>query len=98
MTPGKAFSNFVGKGEKAVYQHFSFLPFPKRQILVSSKMTEVADDNFKFDETDKVLQRGRKHCGKKRNCLLRAISLFPTVFSKDLYCRHVKTRACLGKG
>ena len=23
--------------------------------------------------------------------------LFP-VFSKDLYCRHVKTRACLGKG
>ena len=23
---------------------------------------------------------------------------FPTVFSKDLYCRHVKTKACLGKG
>ena len=23
---------------------------------------------------------------------------FPTVFSKDLYCRHVKTMACLGKG
>ena len=23
---------------------------------------------------------------------------FPKVFSKDLYCRHVKTRACLGKG
>ena len=22
----------------------------------------------------------------------------PTVFSEDLYCRHVKTRACLGKG
>ena len=30
--------------------------------------------------------------------LLQAISPFPTVFSKDLYCRHVKTRACLGKG
>ena len=28
------------------------------------------------------------------NCLLQAISPFPTVFSKDLYCRHVKTRAC----
>ena len=40
----------------------------------------------------------RKHCGKRRNCSLRAISPFPTVFSKDLYCRHVKTRACLGKG
>ena len=24
--------------------------------------------------------------------------LFPTMFSKDLYCRHIKTRACLGKG
>ena len=23
--------------------------------------------------------------------------LFPQVFSKDLYCRHIKTRACLGK-
>ena len=41
---------------------------------------------------------GRKHCGKRRNCSLRAISPFSTVFSKDFYCRHVKTRACLGKG
>ena len=41
---------------------------------------------------------GRKHCGKRRNCSLRAVSPFPTVFSKDLYCRHVKTRAGLGKG
>ena len=35
--------------------------------------------------------------GKRRNCSLRAISPFSTVFSKDLYCRYVKTRACLGK-
>ena len=35
-------------------------------------------------------QKERKHFGKMRNCLLRAISLFPTVFSKDLYYRHVK--------
>ena len=46
----------------------------------------------------KVFQTSRKHCGTRRNCSLRAISPFPTVFSKDLYCRHVKTRACLGKG
>ena len=32
----------------------------------------------------KVLQIGRKHCGKKRNCSLQAIPPFPTVFSKDL--------------
>ena len=37
-----------------------------------------------------ALQAVRKHCGKRRNCSLRAISPFPTVFSKDLYCRHVK--------
>ena len=24
--------------------------------------------------------------------------LFPQFFSKDMYCSHVKTRACLGKG
>ena len=41
---------------------------------------------------------GRKHCGKRRNCSLRAISPFPAVFSKDLYSRRVKSRACLGKG
>ena len=46
----------------------------------------------------KVLQTGRKHCGKRKNCSLRGISLFPSVFSKSLDCRHVKTKACLGKG
>ena len=46
----------------------------------------------------KVHKTGRKHSGKRRNCSLRAISPFPTVFSKHLCCRHVKTRACLGKG
>ena len=46
----------------------------------------------------KVFETGQKHCGKRRNCSLQAISPFPTVFSKDLCCRHVKTRACLEKG
>ena len=51
--------------------------------LQTSKMREFADDNFRFDEN------GRK--------FFKQISPFPAVFSKDLYCRHVKTRACLGK-
>ena len=29
---------------------------------------------------------------------LEEFSPFPTMFSKDLYFRHVKARACLGKG
>ena len=35
--------------------------------------------------------------GKRRHRSLRAISPFPSVFSEDLYCRDVKTRACLGE-
>ena len=66
------------------------------KILVWSKQKWFADDNSKFEENNKVLQTGRKHCGKRRNCFSRAISPFPTVFSKDLYCRHVETRAYLG--
>ena len=31
-----------------------------------------------------VVQGFRKHCGKRRNCSVRAISLFPTVFSNPL--------------
>ena len=46
----------------------------------------------------KVFQMVRKHCGKRRNCSLRAISPFPTVFSKDLYCRHIKNQGLFGKG
>ena len=57
--------------------------------------TERASDaNFKFDENERVFQTGRKRCGKRGNCSLRAISPFPTVSSKDLYYRHVKTRDC----
>ena len=44
-----------------------------------------------------IFLNDRKHCGKRRNCSLRAISPFPTVFSKGLYCRHVVVRACLGE-
>ena len=49
-------------------------------------------------ENDGVLRTDRKHCGKRRNSSLRAIPPFPAVFSYDFYRRHVKTRACLGKG
>ena len=42
------------------------------------------DDSFKFNENGRpFLQMGRKHCGKRRNCSLRAISPFPTVFTSD---------------
>ena len=42
--------------------------------------------------------KGQNTLWERWNCSSQAISPFPTVFSKDLYCRHVKSRACLGKG
>ena len=38
-----------------------------------------------------------KHCGKRTNCSFQAISPFPTVFSKELCYKHVKTSDCMGK-
>ena len=46
----------------------------------------------------KVIQTGRKHCGKRRNCLLRAISPFPTVFSKGSFPGGVKSCHSVGMG
>ena len=41
-----------------------------------------------MDKWDKILSLSRKYCGKRRNCLLRAISSFPTMLSKAvcLWC------------
>ena len=60
-------------------------------------MKDFANNTFKFDECDrfKFSTMGRKHCGKRRNCLLFAISPFPAVSSKNLFCRYVKTIDCL---
>ena len=46
------------KGENAGYHHILlFTPFPKRQILDSSKLRKFADDNFKFDENGRKLYK-----------------------------------------
>ena len=65
----------------------------RRQILDSSELKDFADDNFKFDKNG-----SRKYCEKRRNCSLRAISPFPTVFSKGLFPRGVKRCHCMGMG
>ena len=73
--------------------------FPKRQILDSSKLKEFSDDNFKFDGNDrKFFEQVENTVEKGEIARNRQFLLFPTVFSKDSYCRHVKSRDCLGKG
>ena len=75
---------------------FPLNPFP---FFDSSKLKEFADDNFKFDENErKLLKRVENTVGKGEIARYEQFLLFPTVFSKELYCRHVKTRACLEKG
>ena len=60
--------------------YFVFKLSTKRQILFSSKLKEFAEDNSKFDENGRQLDRmSRKHW---INNLLQAISPFPTVFLK----------------
>ena len=82
-------------------------PFPKRQILDSSKMKKIADGNFKFDENGRELsKRIENTVAKGEIARYEQFLIFPVFsknlncISKDLYCRHVtvKTRACLGKG
>ena len=66
------------------------LPITRRQILDSSKLKKFANDNFKFDKNGRKLSIQVVNTGKMRNCSLRAISPFPTVFSKGLFPRGVK--------
>ena len=71
-------------------------PFSKRQILDSSKLKEFADDNFEFDENrGKFSKRVENTVGKRETARNEQFLFFSTVFSTDLYCRIVKTTACL---
>ena len=46
----------------------------------------------------KVLQKSRKHCGKRRNCSLRAISSFPHNVFNRLVLQTRKNKGLFGKG
>ena len=73
--------------------------FPKRQILDSSKPKEFADDNFEFVKNGgKYLIMVENTVGKGEIARNEQFLLFPLRFSKDFYCRHVKSRYFGGKG
>ena len=62
-SPSSWVENTDGRGEIVIKRQNLRLvePFPKQQILDSSKLKEVADDNFKLDEN------GRKFSKKVEN-------------------------------
>ena len=67
---------------------------PKRQMLASYKLREFAKDNFKFDENGRTFSEPAENTvEKRRNCSLRAIFPFPTVFLRD-----TKKQGWFGKG
>ena len=60
-----------------------FYPFPKRQILDSSKLKELADDNFKIDENGrKFSKRIENTVGKGEIARYEQFLLFPQCFQK----------------
>ena len=94
-----SFSNNIFYRSKDIFHYLSHInPSQKQQILGPSKLKEFADNNIRFDENGGKFYKRVENTGQRMNYSLRVISPFPTVFTKDLYCRQAKTRACLGKG
>ena len=84
-------------GKKNAYYLFTFSQ--RTNIRLFQTLTEFAHDNFKLDENGgKFSKTLEKHCGKRRNCLLRAISLLPAVFSKRLVLQKCKNQYLFGNG
>ena len=72
--------------------------FPIKQVLDSSKLKELADDNFTFDENGRMFSKWVENTvGKGEIARYEQFLLF-SIFLKELYCRHIKTRDCLEKG
>ena len=64
-----------------------------------SQFQRVCRRHFKMWWNLKMIFRyGRKHCGKRRNCSLWAISSFPTIFSRVVCNKMVKYCYCLVMG
>ena len=76
----------MGKGEIALHE-----------LIVFSELKEFADDNFKFDENDKVHQMGRKHWGKEKFIVTSNFSFFHSVF-KRLVPQTRKNKGLFRKG
>ena len=90
----KAYSTWLhGKVSKYILTYYQMTNFWLFQTeRVRRRQFEV------WRKWQKVIQTGRKHCGKRRNCSLRAISPFPTVFSRGMCPRGIQRCHCVGMG
>ena len=73
-------------------------PFPKRQILDTSKLKEFADNNFKFDEMAESFTIAKKTLRDKEKLLVTSnISFSHSVF-KRLIVQTLFNKGLFGKG
>ena len=107
----KRWEKIVRKGENASYQHFllfsqcyqKLLPFsrdplPNNKFLDSSKLKELADDKFIFDENDrKFSKRVENTVGKREIAHDHQFLLSRSVF-KRLVLHTCKNQGLFGKG
>ena len=74
-----------------------FIPFQNDKYFYSSKLKDFADDNFELDENGRKFSKQLGNTVGKgeiaRYVVMSNFTFFHSVF-KDLYCRHVKSRAC----
>ena len=74
-------------------------PFPKRQILGSSKLKEFADNNFKFDENGRKFPKWVENSvGKGEIACYKQFLLFPHSVFKRLVLQTRKNQGLFGKG
>ena len=72
--------------------------FTKLQKFGLVQIQSISRWRIKSDSKIGVcLGKSRKHCGKRRKCLLPAFSPFPTMFSKAFFSRGVKSWDCAVK-
>ena len=65
----------------------TFKPIPNMPVLGSSNSSANKYMVAKiWTNADTIIYLSRKYCGKRRNCSLRAISSFSTMFSKAVCC------------
>ena len=92
----ESFLKHKGKGENARYEQFSHFQCFQKNSVADMEKPGLVWERVKMKMVESSLNL-RKEYRDWRICSLRAIFPFP-LFSKDICCRHGKTRACLGKG
>ena len=73
-------------------------PFSEQQKIDSSKLKKFADNNLKFHVTGRKFSQGVENTVGKGQIVCNKQLLLFTLFSKDLYCRKVKTKDLFEKG